>query len=346
MLGRGLPGVADAAGPELADLADAVPTAQRGGFALLRKTDAAPERIEALVALLRAENPPQFAIASMTYAPEQAATTWDAVWAALAPRLSEVPDGERTQVEAIGAQCMAAVNAAPKLKQRQDAYVQGLQALERVPAVIRVAWPVFLANKHVGKVETFLSAPLEAANIDFGAVMPEFAAMAPAPPPPPPQDVSFFTDVRFPDRVKRGEVQWLTVQLTLEAIEESMVTATVPVRFEASSPNELPPPEFVEVRLVADEDEVPLAWEHVDDMFDDRLAFEADQRLGDRIAGAAKALAEAGHRDDDLHVALDARRAEGLILRRWPVIVTFLCRLADRVMGGMKFDRSPPRHRR
>ena len=76
------------------------------------------------------------------------------------------------------------------------------------------------------------------------------------------QDVSFFTDVRFPDRVKRGEVQWLTVQLTLEAIEESTVTATVPVRFEATSPNELPPPEFVEVRLVAPGfSEVTGVWE-------------------------------------------------------------------------------------
>ena len=81
-------------------------------------------------------------------------------------------------------------------------------------------------------------------------------------PHPPPQDVSFFTDVRFPDRVKRGEVQWLTVQLTLEAIEESMVAATVPVRFEATSPNELPPPEFVEVRLVAPGfSEVTGVWE-------------------------------------------------------------------------------------
>ena len=258
---RALPGVADVAGQELADLAAAVPAAQRSGFALLRKTDTTPERIDALIALLRAENPPQFAIVGMVYAPEQAAAAWDAVWAALAPRLDEIPGNERTQIEAIRVQCDAAVSAAQKIKQMQDAYLQGLQALEKVPAAIRVAGPIFVANKHVGKAETFLSAPLEAFDAQFAPAMPEFAAMAPAPPPAQ-QDVSFFTDVRFPDRVKRGEVQWLTVQLTLEAIEESTVTATVPVRFEATIPNELPPPEFVEVRLVAPGfSEVTGVWE-------------------------------------------------------------------------------------
>lgn len=249
---RALPGVADAAGPELADLATAVPATQRAGFALLRKTDAAPERIDALVTLLRAENPPQFAIGGMVYAPEQTAAVWDAVWTVLGPRLDEIPSEERTQIEAIRAQCDAAVSSAQKVRQIQEAYLQGLQALEKVPATIRVAGPIFVANKHVGKVETYLHAPLEAFDAQFAPpAMPEFAAMAPAPPPPAPQDVSFFTDVRFPDRVKRGEVQWLSVQLTLEAIEESIVNATVPVRFETAGPNELPPPEFVEVQLVA-----------------------------------------------------------------------------------------------
>ena len=260
---RALPGVADAAGPELADLATAVPAEQRVGFALLRKTDATPERIAALVALLRAQDPPQFAIAGMVYAPEQAAAAWETVWAALEPRLNEIPGDERAQIEAIHAQCAAAVNAAPKIKQMQDAYLQGLLALEKMPAAIRVAGSIFVANKHVGKVETFLSAPLEALGVPLAPpAIPEFVAMAAAPPPPAPEDVSFFTDVRFPDRVKRGEVQWLTVQLTLEAVEESMVAATVPVRFEATSPNELPPPEFVEVRLVAPNfSEVTGVWE-------------------------------------------------------------------------------------
>ena len=264
---RTLPGVADTAGPELTELAEAVPAAQRAGFALLRKTDAAPERIEALVTLLRAADPPQFAIAGMVYAPEQAAAAWDAVWAALTPRLDEIPSDERAQIEAIRAKCATAVATAQNLKQRQEAYLQGLQALEKAPAAIRVAGPIFVANKHVGKVETFLSAPLEALGVPLAPpAVPEFAAMAAAPPPPPPppapEDVSFFTDVRFPNRVKRGEVQWLTVQLTLEAVEESLVAATVPVRFEAASPNELPPPEFVEVRLVAPGfSEVTGVWE-------------------------------------------------------------------------------------
>ena len=183
---RALPGVADAAGAELADLATAVPAAQRAGFALLRRTDAAPERIDALVALLRAENPPQFAIAGMVYAPEQTAAAWDAVWTVLGPRLDEIPGEERAQIEAIRVQCATAVGSAQKVKQMQEAYLQGLQALEKVPAAIRVAGPVFVANKHVGKVETYLHAPLEAFDAQFAPpAIPEFAAMAPAPPPPP-----------------------------------------------------------------------------------------------------------------------------------------------------------------
>jgi hypothetical protein len=269
---RTLPGVAEAAGPALGDLADAVPAAQRTGFALLRKTDAAPERIATLVALLRAENPPQFAIAGMVYAPEETAAAWAAVWAALGPRLDEIPGEERAQLEAVRTQCDAAVSAAQKAKQIQDAYLQGLQALEKVPAAIRVAGPIFVAHKHVGQIETYLHAPLEAFDVQFAPpAMPEFAAMAPAPPPP--QDVSFFTDVRFPARVQRGEVQWLTVQLTLEAIEESTVTATVPVRFEAANPSELPPPEFVEVRLVAPGfSEVTGVWERTMTVYPQRAS--------------------------------------------------------------------------
>ena len=41
--------------------------------------------------------------------------------------------------------------------------------------------------------------------------------------------------------------------------------------------------------------------EQVEDVPDDRPAVDLDQRLRHRVARAAEALAEAGHRDDDLH---------------------------------------------
>ena len=262
---RALPGVADAGGPELADLAEAVPTAERSGFGLLRKTDATPERLEALITFLRFENPPQAVIGRMSYAPDQAPDVWYTIWATLEPRLREIPPAERGQMEAIRAECDAAVNTAPSVKQKHDAYVQGLQALEKVPAVIRVASQILLAHKHVGKVETYLHGTIDAFDRQHESyAIPEAPmAMAAAPPPEALEtNVSFFTDVRFPERVKRNDVQWLSVQLTLESVDESVVAATVPVRFESTKANELPPPEFVEVRLVAPGfSEVTGVWE-------------------------------------------------------------------------------------
>jgi len=87
--------------------------------------------------------------------------------------------------------------------------------------------------------------------------------------PVPPQPVEpvetrtpFFADVRFPNQVKRGEVQWLSVQLKLEQSAESRSQATVAVAFAAAPRGELPPPEYVEVRLLApDFGEQTGVWE-------------------------------------------------------------------------------------
>ena len=57
----------------------------------------------------------------------------------------------------------------------------------------------------------------------------------------------------------------------------------------------------VEVFLVADEEEVALAGEHVHHMREDGLAVDLDQRFGRLVAGPPKAFSEAGHRNDDLH---------------------------------------------
>ena len=55
--------------------------------------------------------------------------------------------------------------------------------------------------------------------------------------------------------------------------------------------------------VVADEQKVMLTWEHVDDMGNDGLAINLDQRFGNGITSTAKAFAEAGHGDDYLHDA-------------------------------------------
>ncbi len=58
---------------------------------------------------------------------------------------------------------------------------------------------------------------------------------------------------------------------------------------------------LVQVVLVADEQEVRLAREQVDDVGQDRLAVHGYQRLGNSIARLAEPLSEPGHRYDDLH---------------------------------------------
>jgi hypothetical protein len=262
---RALPGVADAGGAELVDLAEAVPTSKHTGFGpLLRKTDAAPERLNSLVALLRLENPLQAVIMRMAYAPDRAAAVWSTIWASTESRLMEMPEAERSQVEAVSVACEAAARTAKNAKERQEAYLQGLQALEKLPVVIRVAWRTILANKHVGEVPTYLHGTIDAFQPPPAPALPEMAvAMAIATPPEEQEtNVSFFTDVRFPERVKRSDMQWLTVQLTLESIAESVAAATVPVRFGPTLPGELPPPEFVGVRLVAPGfSEITGVWE-------------------------------------------------------------------------------------
>lgn len=72
----------------------------------------------------------------------------------------------------------------------------------------------------------------------------------------------FFADVRFPQQVKSSEVHWLSVQLKLEQSAESRTQSTVAVTFAAAPPGELPPPEYVEVRLLApDFSEHTGVWE-------------------------------------------------------------------------------------
>ncbi len=303
-----LPGVAAAGGAALAEAAAALPTAQRGGFGpLLRKTDASPQRLAALIALLRLDNPPQAIIIGMNYAPDQTPALWAALWAVLGPRLPDLPDAVRGEVEAIHTQCEEAVAAANSEKQRLAAYTAALQALEQVDAVIRVAWSLFVANKYAGEAPVYLHAALESMldehlaqaipDLDLlresapgSEPLPDTAAMvgaepldAPPSPPlisppilppisplPPPSlpaieqgpSVDFFTDVRFPARVQRAEVQWLSVQLVLEAADESRVSESVPVGFAPTPPGQLPPPEYVDVRLVAPGfSEVTGVWE-------------------------------------------------------------------------------------
>jgi hypothetical protein len=254
---RSLPGVEEAAGDLPAELAGAATTSQAGAYRNRPNTNAAPERVQQLVELLRLQNPPQALIAAMNYAPGQVGEVWEKLGLALGPRLEQLPAAEREQVEAIANQVMAESDAAVDILGRQAAYLKGLQALEQLPSVVRIAAPVFFSHKYVGEPPTYLDVSTDFfTHAHAAAALPPLeeataAAAPPAPPTPAETRVPFFADVRFPAQVKRNEVQWLSVQLRLEQSADSRTQDVVSVAFEPAPPGQLPPPEFVEVRLLA-----------------------------------------------------------------------------------------------
>ena len=57
----------------------------------------------------------------------------------------------------------------------------------------------------------------------------------------------------------------------------------------------------IEVVLVANEDETGFPREHVDNVRDDGLAVNFNERFGQAVAGFSETFPETGHGNDDLH---------------------------------------------
>lgn len=255
---RNLPGIEAAAGYPLTELAEATPGAEEGGFGGRANSDSSAERVQQLIDLLRLPNPPQAMIAEMSYAPGLAEEDWVRVWETIRGRLAEMPAGEAAEIEAV-AERVGAASAVGDTMQRQAAFLAGLQALERIPAVIRVAAAVLLDIKYEGTAPTFMGASKDVYAYTHAAqALPQMAdsgletLIEPAAPAQPEETrVPFYADVRFPTQVKRDEVQWLSVQLRLEQSAESRTQEVVGVPFPPTPPGETPPPAYVEVRLSA-----------------------------------------------------------------------------------------------
>lgn len=276
-----LPGAAEAGGDALAELAGAVPTAQQSGYRSRVKTNTAPGRLEALADLLRLENPPQALIQRMNYALSQTPEIWRAVWEAVGPRLGEIPLEERTTIEATAERVDASIAASVATgspsafasKEVLTVYENGLKDLEKSAAVVRIAAPIFFANKYAGAPPvTYGTAKDILETYHAAQALPQMVESAAEPPPPGEEvRVPFFADVRFPTEVKRSEVQWLSVQLKMEASPDSRTQDVVAVGFEAAPPGQLPPPQFVEVRLVApDFSEQTGIWERAITVYSNR----------------------------------------------------------------------------
>jgi len=245
-----LPEVIDSAGATLRVLAQTEPASVRPawGGPLIGITNVAPERIAHLVGMLRAAEPTQYSIMHMQYAAEETPQAWSAVWDKVAPVLDRVPAGVRDEVLAIRGQLDAAVSATSNWAEQRVAYAAALAGMEEIPTVIRIAWPIFLQCKYKGVVSS-----MRGAVVQPPPPWPVFETMAAASPTSRGEtlDVDFFANIQAPSQASLGKTIWLLVQLTIKAVDGSATTDKVPVQFTRPSPDAPPPPEIVEVRLVA-----------------------------------------------------------------------------------------------
>lgn len=223
--------------------------------------DASPARIQALCSLLRATDPLVTAVDRLAWNDWRAAQDWEAIWRVLQPDLDQFAPAVSAQLQAIDAQRLAAAAAAKNEVQWQQANAAALRALEQVSDAVRAAGAAFVERK----TPSPLSPPREAASMAHGK------DVEPAGPAAPvsselaaPEAVQFFTDIRFPLKVKTGDVNWLKVRLTLQEALESLVEAKAEVVFAN-------PVEYVDVRVTApDFTEDTGAWERTIAVYPDK----------------------------------------------------------------------------
>lgn len=186
------------------------------------------KHVDRIVPLLRVAQPQETMIADMRYIRHVVGRTYTRVQAELAPYLDEFPTAERAAIDAVYA--TPAVTA-PQIE-------ANLQRLEAIDGVIPVAWRAFISGKSFNPTKVYGAESLEPA---LATLVPE-AAAAPAG-----VTTQFYTDVRFPKRVKIRETMPLFVRLTLTPQEESRTKDTViPVHFPDPAK-----PELLEVVLHA-----------------------------------------------------------------------------------------------
>ncbi len=240
-----------AAGEIAKESREALPTLKRLlGRPVTLAADAAPRLAE----LLAVPDPALYAIGLMKYLPQRRLETLEAVRRRLDAGGERLPEAARRlakeefarfdeEREKIMAGATSPLLAAQPLA---EAAGRTLAVLEQQPDIVRAAWAQFLAGKAT-KVQPTLSgpslagskgplpplmAPLEAATAEPGAGVAETAA--------------YFTDVRFPPKIKREDERALTVRLTVAAQPESAAIRQIELSF--ADPDK---PEYVEVVAAA-----------------------------------------------------------------------------------------------
>lgn len=277
-----LPLVQSVAGAELEKLAAVQPRAAGvRSFAFIKVAVLTPERLHALIELLRAADPPAYAVQRWHYVVSETAMAWDDLRPAVESVLDRLAPEAKQQVAAIDAALSTALDAAPR--PTPAIYEEALKQLEAIPGIVAALSDRFLNWKEAQRVirrsaefVTSASWNAESAAIPKGAdsaweemataeaptgAEPLEAAGPPEEATPTPIQVNFHTDVKFPTTVQRWQVTWLIVRLRLEKPETTAAAGVVPVEFTQVG-DEPPPPEYVTVRVLApDFEEETRCWE-------------------------------------------------------------------------------------
>lgn len=268
-----LPLVQRAAGADLEKLAalSEAPARPGGlrGAPLLKTTPLTPARAQALIDLLRADDPPAYAVQRWFYVVNETPDAWRTLREAVEPLLDRLPDAALQQVQALDMLVTTAPTASPLTA--PTIYEDALKQLETIPGVVAALTDQFLNWKEVQRLIRRSAAGFGVAGdetipkgVSAGEGFGPAAAISPgAVPAPPPETlaVNFHTDVKFPVSVQRRQINWLIVRLRLQKPETTAAAKVVPVEFTKIGDEE-PLPEYLTVRVLApDFDEETRRWE-------------------------------------------------------------------------------------
>jgi hypothetical protein len=278
-----LPLVQRVAGAELEKLAILQPrTAGMRSFTFVKVAALTPERLHTLIDMLRAADPPAYAVQRWFYVVSETAAAWDDLRPAVEPVLDRLAPEAKQQVDAIDEALSTALADAPRPS--HTIYEEALKQLEAIPGIVAALSDRFLNWKEAQRVirrsadfVTSANWPQATVASPKGIDVSSRKEMATAEPPVgaepleelgpleevalAPIQVNFHTDVKFPANVQRWQVNWLIVRLRLEKPETTVAAGVVPVEFTQVG-NEPPPPEYVTVRVLApDFEEETRAWE-------------------------------------------------------------------------------------
>lgn len=291
-----LPLARNAAGAELEALAALSPNTSHPsglrGLPLLRTTPLTAERLQALIELLRTEDPPASAIQRWHYVVDETPAAWSDLRSAAQNALERLPPSARQALDAIDAHLEAALRSGSR--NPLELYTEALTQLERIPGLVAALSDRFLSWKTSQRIVRRSAGALPPSQPETGAIPKEpetkeskmaapeedridrltngegeaglemTAPEAPAGQTPGTEtealQVNFHTEVRFPVSVRRWEVNWLIVRLRLQAPEVTLADGVVPVEFSRQEA-ELPP-ETLTVRVLApDFEEETRCWE-------------------------------------------------------------------------------------